>query len=1383
MSESTEENKVPEQTNSNEQTESNEENKVPVPIGQNLPTSDQDAEIPDYSGKDLEVPKKEKTTMVSRRKAQLKQIEIVSDDVDSDLDKEFQAWVKSIRPMTYNSKSENDYYYTWINKFKTAVDNFYEDSILGNPFYRISGEYIEQSVKYNATVLSLKQYFRELLFPCFASVPISVRTYENFFKIVQSTSTDDLKYDFTEINEIFKKYNDASIELEMVNDIKDSRNKILESTLKSISNAETQDLKNKSEIEDLTKQLNDLKLDTSKDNSAEILEIEDKIKEKSEDPVANVEVQIKKLENDIKSKEEESNKVLEELNAQLEEKQNSEEPESDEDKAVRQSEIDALLTQISEHKEKVSSDTSSTEIAKEIKTLKESIKYQKETSIYQNKEFQKYLEMSQSSDSNESDEGIDKLFELTETRIDEIKKELLVATDEEKKVLLEEQKSVEEFISTIESTSKSENIKEINKTNINELLETNKEYFSEMDNKFYETFLQAQEDGDDKKQDEILQVLKDSFETNEEIADESKQQFDVLTKIWDDQKDKRASDEAKERLALVSKKNEKDIKSEKESIIDDTRKLDYTKKKEKGDDSSLGAWLVSKNKDKLERFKNRMNETVKGVQDKGLNLTRNLGGMGVQFAKDKTEKQRAFISEKVGNAKDKLVDIKDKALDTELGKKAIDLKDTAKSHFDVLTLPPEQFKTLSTEVSAAVSETSEQTLKKDYSKISELYKDSFKDMSETTESEKSDLETKNIETSSESVKEVTEVRETELQNLPFLEKISGHLKSLLGLQEASNDLDEKKYKESHKKHIKSSNHKFSTSAGGTSPLSMKNGNYTSNDSSNSPYSRANHKAGKGMKGGSPKGGMLSKLGKFAGMAETGAGMMEGAAVAEGAVAGGGMLAGAGSLAMAALPWVAGAAAVGAIGYGVYNLMIDDDSQEVVDKLEAQGAIEHNFFGDSEIKDWEPILRSSNKDLDALGRYDDWSEEDKKLIEELSKVDPEVRGYLADGLHDGTIAEDDGKFNLYNKALMKFSSSEVSKDDGLLDQLMPLLSPDTTKAVEGQSPKKKEKPPKPKDKTKKEDNKDESDKLKDADKPEEKVEPRSRDNYEMSKEKFSNYFDGPPGEITYGKRHTSELERREYMRRHHLDEFSKPSKKKTEEKEDGGFFSSDNPLVKYNPLVAGYKKLTSESDNKDEKTEEKEDGGFFSSDNPLVKYNPLVAGYNKLTSGDKPTETVKPKSRDNYEMSDEKFSNYFDGPPGKITHGKLHTDEFNRRRHNRIHHLDEFSKPSKKKTEEKEDGGFFSMDNPLVKYNPLIAGYKKLTSDSTESPEANSSIKQIDLGENKAGKLQETAMQTVDSKDGEKEKGGNNVVAPTTNNSTVINNFSNGKDISILSKLL
>ena len=103
---------------------------------------------------------------------------------------------------------------------------------------------------------------------------------------------------------------------------------------------------------------------------------------------------------------------------------------------------------------------------------------------------------------------------------------------------------------------------------------------------------------------------------------------------------------------------------------------------------------------------------------------------------------------------------------------------------------------------------------------------------------------------------------------------------------------------------------------------------------------------------------------------------------------GAMAKGAGAVAALAsnpVGWAIGAGlAAGAVGYGAYNLAIDDDSMEITDKLEDMGAMNHNLLGHSQITNWDVVKRMSAEELDALLRFDDWDDATKKTIEDLIK---------------------------------------------------------------------------------------------------------------------------------------------------------------------------------------------------------------------------------------------------------------------------------------------------------------------------------------------------------------------------------------------------------------
>ena len=153
--------------------------------------------------------------------------------------------------------------------------------------------------------------------------------------------------------------------------------------------------------------------------------------------------------------------------------------------------------------------------------------------------------------------------------------------------------------------------------------------------------------------------------------------------------------------------------------------------------------------------------------------------------------------------------------------------------------------------------------------------------------------------------------------------------------------------------------------------------------------------------GGKTGSLLSKVGSLGALAE-GAMDIGGIAETAGAAIGGiGEAAGAvTALASNPIGWaVGGALALGAAGVGLYHLSIDDDSEEVMDKLEKTGAVEHSFFGDSEIKDWKQIYALNPKQVDALIRFDDWSKDTKnklKEIKKLGKSQKELNSFIQSG---------------------------------------------------------------------------------------------------------------------------------------------------------------------------------------------------------------------------------------------------------------------------------------------------------------------------------------------------------------------------------------------------
>jgi len=155
------------------------------------------------------------------------------------------------------------------------------------------------------------------------------------------------------------------------------------------------------------------------------------------------------------------------------------------------------------------------------------------------------------------------------------------------------------------------------------------------------------------------------------------------------------------------------------------------------------------------------------------------------------------------------------------------------------------------------------------------------------------------------------------------------------------------------------------------------------DMENRPTSGGSNSGGllDGLLGGGKKGGMLPKVGGMlrgaGGLAVRGAG-----ALASGV---GSIASSVGSLAMAN-PITAGILAAGAVAYGGYKLYDhfrgSEESKAIFDRLVDDGVIDHDIIGDSEIENWEAIEGLKKEDLKNLIEYDDFSEDDKKKMEEI-----------------------------------------------------------------------------------------------------------------------------------------------------------------------------------------------------------------------------------------------------------------------------------------------------------------------------------------------------------------------------------------------------------------
>lgn len=138
--------------------------------------------------------------------------------------------------------------------------------------------------------------------------------------------------------------------------------------------------------------------------------------------------------------------------------------------------------------------------------------------------------------------------------------------------------------------------------------------------------------------------------------------------------------------------------------------------------------------------------------------------------------------------------------------------------------------------------------------------------------------------------------------------------------------------------------------------------------------------------------------------------------------------------------IAGALAVGAAGYGLYHLSIDDDSEDIFNTLEENGVVEHNFFGDSVVKDWTVVYCLSKKGIDALLRYDDWSKETTQTLQKLKKMDQKTREFLASEIKNGKLNVDkDGNLSMADESFLsdlKVSKLSVKSVETLLTSPIP-----------------------------------------------------------------------------------------------------------------------------------------------------------------------------------------------------------------------------------------------------------------------------------------------------------------------------------------------------------
>jgi len=197
----------------------------------------------------------------------------------------------------------------------------------------------------------------------------------------------------------------------------------------------------------------------------------------------------------------------------------------------------------------------------------------------------------------------------------------------------------------------------------------------------------------------------------------------------------------------------------------------------------------------------------------------------------------------------------------------------------------------------------------------------------------------------------------------------------------------------------------------------------------------------------PKGGLASKVARGAKTVASKAGgvaVKAGGLIAKGAGAlmmGTEGFAGVAALASNPIGWaIGGALLAGAATYGVYHLMIDDDSEAVFDQLEEQGAVSHSLFGESDILDWGKIYSLNDKSLDALIRYDDWSKENLTRFKTILNVPEEMRGkIITQGISAGVISvNSDGLAVVLNIKSFQNGITNLIKNKFNPKLLLPIL---------------------------------------------------------------------------------------------------------------------------------------------------------------------------------------------------------------------------------------------------------------------------------------------------------------------------------------------------------
>lgn len=68
-----------------------------------------------------------------------------------------------------------------------------------------------------------------------------------------------------------------------------------------------------------------------------------------------------------------------------------------------------------------------------------------------------------------------------------------------------------------------------------------------------------------------------------------------------------------------------------------------------------------------------------------------------------------------------------------------------------------------------------------------------------------------------------------------------------------------------------------------------------------------------------------------------------------------------------------------------------NTDALIKRLDDKGVVDHNYLGNSEVKDWNKIDQLPLSQIQALKKFDDWSpQDDKRLDDMIAKHSKEIK---------------------------------------------------------------------------------------------------------------------------------------------------------------------------------------------------------------------------------------------------------------------------------------------------------------------------------------------------------------------------------------------------------